>query len=89
MTEFQGIKELGLIESLWKLPQDDLPETDSWGCSDWCFVCYWVKDYGIALNIATYNPNKKGSGWEELNTLKRLPSIIAWAPVYVPEKYCP
>lgn len=86
---FQGIKELGDIQSLWKNPKDELPEIDSYEDSDWCFVCYWVEDFGIALNIATYHPSKKGSGWSELNTLKRLPSIIAWMLVDVPEKYYP
>ncbi len=85
----QGIKKIGNIEPLWHLPQENLPEIVSWGDSDLCWVCYWVEDFGIALNIAIYNPHRKGSGWIEMNTLKSLPEPIAWTLVDVPEKYYP
>ncbi len=91
----QGIKKIGNIEPLWHLPQEKLPEidplgnSDLWMDSDLCWVCYWVEDFGIAINIATYHPHRKGSGWVEMNTLKSLPEPIAWILVDVPEKYYP
>ncbi len=85
----KGIREIGNIEDLWNFPQEKLPKIDGWGDSDLCWICYWVEDFGIALNIAIYNPHKKGSGWSEMNTLKRLPAPIAWTPVIVPERYFP
>lgn len=86
---FKGLDEIGDIRPLWRKPADgDLPETGAMGQSVLCWICYYRRWFGLAMNIAIYISGL-GGGWFEMHTMNSVSNVIAWTPVILPPGYDP